>query len=272
LTQQLEAPARADYGIDAPGVIRNLIIASVAALVVWASAALGLWSGVWSLSLGAIALEFALARIGLIVAVICILMATWMLWDSKIGKLRSREKLLDFIPWTGRERVLDVGCGRGLMLIGAARRLPDGRAIGIDVWQSADLSGNRIESTLDNVRREGVADRVEVRTADMRNMPFPDESFDVIVSRFAIHNLYDGADRARAIAEIARVLKPGGRVVIDDIRHLREYAAHFVKLGITEIRHEGSIVIAALLAVITFGALRPGALIAGKPIRASQSC
>jgi arsenite methyltransferase len=271
LTQQLEVPARADYGIDAPDVIRNLIIASVAGLVVWASAALGLWSGVWALSFGAIALEFALARIGLIVAVICILMATWMLWDSKIGKLRSREKLLGLIPWTGRERVLDVGCGRGLMLIGAARRVPNGRAIGIDVWQSADLSGNRIESTLDNVRLEGVAHRVEVRTADMRKMPFPDDSFDVIVSRFAIHNLYDGVDRARAIAEIARVLNPGGRVVIDDIRHLREYAAHFVKLGFTEIRHEGSIVIAALLAVVTFGALRPGVLIAGKPIKTSHA-
>ena len=140
-------------------------------------------------------------------------MALWMLWSSKIGKVREREKLLDRIPWTGAERVLDVGCGRGLLLVGAARRLTTGRAVGIDIWQAEDLSGNRPEATLENARLEGVADRVEVQTADMRKIPFPDGSFDVVVSSQAIHNIYDSAGRAQAIGEIARVLAPGGRAL-----------------------------------------------------------
>src|SRR5204863_957440 len=106
----------------------------------------------------------------------------WMVYTSKIGKVRARERLLDRLTWTGGERVLDVGCGRGLMLIGAAKRLTAGKATGIDIWQAEDLSGNRPEATLLNAEREGVADRVEVETADMRDLPFPDGSFDVAVS------------------------------------------------------------------------------------------
>ena len=154
-------------------------------------------------------------------------MAVWMVWSSKVGKVKERETLLDRVAWTGRERVLDVGCGRGLMLIGAAKRLTTGIATGVDIWQAEDLSGNRPEATLENAAREGVADRVRVETADMRKMPFPDGAFDVAVSNAAIHNLYAREDRSKAIREIARVLKPGGVAVISDIRHLGEYASTF---------------------------------------------
>ena len=188
-----------------------------------------------------------------------------MLWDSKVGKVRSRERLLQRIGWTGKEQVLDVGCGRGLMLIGAAKRLTTGRAVGIDLWQAQDLSGNRPEATLENARREGVADRVEVQTGDMRKMPFGDNTFDVVVSRAAIHNLYDAEARAQAISEIARVLKPGGQALIEDIRHLQEYAAVFSENGCTDVRRVGSLVVSVLLMLITFGSLRPGALVVRKP-------
>src|SRR5205823_1073831 len=115
------------------------------------------------------------------------------------------------IRWRGDERVLDVGCGHGLMLLGAAKRLTSGRATGIDIWSREDQKANSAEATLENARREGVADRVELLTADAREIPFPDGSFDVVISSFAIHNIYDRAQRGRAIREIARVLKPGGR-------------------------------------------------------------
>jgi SAM-dependent methyltransferase len=119
--------------------------------------------------------------------------------------------------------VLDVGCGRGLLLIGAAKRLKSGRATGVDLWQAEDLSGNRPDVPLKNAALEGVAERVVVETADMRRLPFPDASFDVVVSRAAIHNLYKAPDRAAAIREIARALKPGASAVISDIRHHPEY-------------------------------------------------
>jgi ubiquinone/menaquinone biosynthesis C-methylase UbiE len=191
-------------------------------------------------------------------------MGSWMLWDSKIGKVRSRERLLQKINWTGREQVLDVGCGRGLMLIGAARRLTSGKATGIDIWQAEDLSGNRPEAALENARREGVEDRVAVQTADMRQMPFSDNSFDVVVSRAVIHNLYKANDRARAIAEIARVLKPGGQALIEDIRHHRRYASIFAQNGCPDVRRTRSLIVYVLCMIITFGSLRPATLVVRK--------
>ena len=66
-------------------------------------------------------------------------------------------------------------------------------------------------------------------------MPFPDGSFDVVLSSQAIHNIYDPAGRAQAVGEIARVLAPGGRALIRDIRHIRDYASVLASKGAPEI-------------------------------------
>jgi ubiquinone/menaquinone biosynthesis C-methylase UbiE len=197
---------------------------------------------------------------GISIGIICLALGAWMLWTSKVGKIRERERLLDRIPWTGSERVLDVGCGRGLMLVGAAKRLTSGKATGIDIWQAEDLSGNRPQAVLENARREGVADRIAIETADMRQIPFPDASFDAVVTCSAIHNLYAAPDRAKAIREIVRVLKPGGRAVIDDIRHGREYAAAFRAAGCKNVESVGSHSLAFVLGLLTWGSLRPATL------------
>ena len=260
----MAAGERPDYGLDAPGVVRNLLIVGALGLLVWGTAYFGLWSGMLVGRIVGVELRFP-ASGALWPGAGCTAMALWMLWTSKVGKVRDRERLLDRIPWTGAERVLDVGCGRGLMLIGAARRLRSGRATGIDIWQAEDLSGNRPEATLENARREGVADRVEVRTADMRKIPFDDGSFDVVVSSQAIHNVYDPAGRAQAIGEVARVLAPGGRALIRDIRHLNDYRAALASRGITDVRSVDSRLMTIFLAVVTFGSLRPGTLLARKP-------
>jgi SAM-dependent methyltransferase len=256
--------AHPDYGIDAPPVIRNLLVIGAIGLLLAASAASGIWSGRIDVPIGGANLVFPLASMGLWGGLGCVAMGAWMIWDSKVGKLRTREQLLDQIHWNGDERVLDVGCGRGLMLIGAAKRLTTGTATGIDLWNAQDLSGNRPEATLENARREGVAERVEVQTGDMRKLPFADATFDVAVSRAAIHNLYASADRATAIAEIARVLKPGGAALIDDIRHGGEYAAAFAKAGCRRERRVGSALCSALLALVTLGSLRPATLLVRK--------
>jgi SAM-dependent methyltransferase len=257
---------RPDYGIDAPGVVRNLFLVGAIGWLVWGTAALGLWSGQLVIPVSGTRLIFPLTGMGFGCGIGFTLMGVWMVWDSKVGKVRSRERLLRRIIWTGTERVLDVGCGRGLMLIGAARRLTTGRATGIDIWQAEDLSGNRPEATLENARREGVLDRIEVRTGDMRQIPFADNTFDVVVSRAAIHNLYETVDRAQAIAEIARVLKPGGQALIEDIRHHQQYTAVFTKHGCVDIRRVSSLVVYILLMLITFGSLRPATLIVRKSI------
>jgi arsenite methyltransferase len=238
-----------DYGIDVPGVVRNLFLAAAAGLTLYFTARFGLWSGVIA--------HVALSYSGLWMGLGCGLMGCWMLYDSKIGKTRERERLLDLVPWRGDEAVLDVGCGRGLLLIGAALRLTTGKATGLDLWQAEDLTGNKPEAALENARHEGVQDRVEVQTGDMRKMPFPDERFDVVVSNVAIHNVYEREGREQTMREIVRVLKPGGRVVIHDIRYAGEYASALRRHGLADVARVGSKVARFALIFITFGSLRP---------------
>jgi arsenite methyltransferase len=116
-----------------------------------------------------------------------------------------------------------------------AKRLPTGRATGIDIWSTHDQSGNARDVTLRNASLEGVADRVDVETGDMRALPFPDASFDVVVSSLAIHNIKSNDDRRKAIAEGFRVLKPGGRMMIADIRATAIYADELRTLGATDL-------------------------------------
>ena len=249
MTPAGRSSTKPDYGIDAPGVVRNLFLIASAGVVLFLGARFGWWPGVVA--------HVDLAQSSLWAGIGCGLMGCWMLYDSKVGKVRERERLLDLVPFQGTENVLDLGCGRGLLLVAAARRLRTGKATGLDLWQAEDLTGNQMESTLENARREGVLDRVEVRTGDMRSIPFPDRSFDVVVSNVAIHNIYDRKGRETTMGEIARVLKPGGYVVIHDIRHTHEYASALAGHGLVDVRQAGSRVAQVLLLLLTFGSLRP---------------
>lgn len=159
-----------------------------------------------------------------------------MVWGSKIGKLRLRDRILEKILWRGDEQVLDVGCGHGLMLIGAAKRLTTGRAIGIDIWQKVDQAGNGPEATRENIQCEGVAGRVEIQNADARAMPFGDSSFDVVLSSWTLHNIYQPAERTRAVREICRVLKAGGKLLLTDIHHSSEYVFELERAGLVNVR------------------------------------
>jgi ubiquinone/menaquinone biosynthesis C-methylase UbiE len=155
--------------------------------------------------------------------------------SSRVAKRKVRDRILESIPWRGDENVLDVGCGRGLFLIGAAQRLKKGRATGVDIWAD-DLSGNSAEATLANAKAEGVAGRVKIETADARKLPFADSSFDVVLSSLAIHNLHSSQERAKVLGEIARVLKPGGYLAIFDIFHTAEYAKTLEQLSFEQIQ------------------------------------
>jgi arsenite methyltransferase len=164
--------------------------------------------------------------------------ASSFLYTTRRGKFQVWEEILDGLNLRGDERVLDMGCGRGAVLTAVARRLTTGRVTGIDLWSTSDQSGNAREVTLQNASVEGVRDRIDVQTGDMRELPFPDGSFDVVVSSLAIHNIRSNEARARAISEAWRVLKPGGRMAIADIRVTGRYAQTLTRLGAADVaRH-----------------------------------
>jgi arsenite methyltransferase len=215
-------PQKANYGVDAPGVIRNFFIA------------------------GALFLIVALAFPRVVIAHIEFLLFPGFLWPagwfiffgalmllySLVGKFRHRDRILAKVNWTGAENVLDVGAGRGLLLIGAAKRLTTGHATGIDIWNAEDLSGNGPEGLKANIAIEGVGAKTTILSEDARQMSFADGSMDVILSNLCLHNIYQKPGRAKACLEIARVLKPGGVAVISDYKLMREYAGEFTKAGL----------------------------------------
>src|SRR5436305_6095463 len=145
-------PPRADYGLDAPGLVKLFFVGGGLLVVIGA----GLIA--WHKNAVLVAVGFMLLFPGLTFFVESILMH----FSSRYGKLRARDRLLDALHLTGSETVLDVGCGRGLLLIGAAKRLPSGKAMGLDLWLQQDLADNRSTATMENVRIEVMEQPVEM--------------------------------------------------------------------------------------------------------------
>ena len=82
---------RANYGLDAPAAVRNPCICIILGLLLW------LWAGQIVIPLGRAVIEVGLAATGLGIAICLSCGAAWMIWESKIGKLRSREQLLQHV-------------------------------------------------------------------------------------------------------------------------------------------------------------------------------
>jgi cyclopropane fatty-acyl-phospholipid synthase-like methyltransferase len=217
---------KADYGIDAPKVVTMLLVFGVFAVC------LGLLFGF--IAGGFSPLSAMLFISGLVMALI--VAGVLMIRSSKAGKYITRERVFDLLELKGNERVLDVGCGRGLFLNGIARRLTQGTATGIDLWKQDVQSGNTTNDALKNAEREGVRDRVSIRTADMRELPFDDGAFDVVVSNLAVHKLPSEQDRVKAIHEIARMVPEGGKIAIVDFRYIQDNAITLKEANVEEVR------------------------------------
>jgi arsenite methyltransferase len=208
---------RGEYGYDAP---YALVIFGALAVVSGIGAAIAWWN-----------MPFRPAAVCTLYFIVFAGSTISFFYTTRRGKFIEWERILDRTQLRGDELVLDMGCGRGAVLTAVGRRLTTGRVTGVDIWSTTDQSGNAKEVALGNASLEGVGDRVQIETADMRVLPFPDASFDLVVSSLAIHNIRSNADRRRAIGEGYRVLKPGGRMVIADIRATKVYADALQKLG-----------------------------------------
>ena len=222
---------RLDYGIDAPGVMRNLFLVGALCLLI-VSPHLG--------SISVVTRAFYWPA-GFLLAEGC----PFLLY-VKYGKMRHRDFMLSLHPWRGDENVLDVGCGRGLLLAGAAKRIAalsgTGHATGIDVWSNVDMGGNSAAATQHNLDIEGVSSYCTLVSQPAQEMPFPDATFDVIVSNLCLHNIYDAPTRRQALQKIIRVLKPGGIALVSDYKLTGEYADEFRNAGLIVEKKRGSLI------------------------------
>jgi arsenite methyltransferase len=152
-------------------------------------------------------LAAVLAKVGA-AAMLGVALGYW--YSTGPGKLSVWRELLDELGLRGDERLLDIGCGRGAVLVTAAHRLPHGRATGADIWRLRDQTGNSRAAAERNARIERVSDQVEFVEADARDLPVLSNSYDVVVSNHAFANIHGEEERARALREAVRVLRPGG--------------------------------------------------------------
>lgn len=213
------------YGIDAPMVPLLSTIGAIALyLIAWLQTGFAFW-------------------FTLIWAVLLTLQVVLYLHTTLRGKFVIWRRLLSTCPVPANARVLDVGCGRGLVLITAMAQFTTATGVGVDLWRSRDQSGNDPETTWQNARENGVADRIELQTQDMTQMDLPDASFDLVTANVAIQNVKDRQLRRQTIEHIFRVTKPGGMIHIVDIQYMAQYRDDLLGLGAidVELKHLGPI-------------------------------
>jgi SAM-dependent methyltransferase len=176
------------------------------------------------------------------------------LYASLKGKFSLWDDLLADIPDdTFRRPTLDVGCGRGMVLLKVAERKrriaaapapPDAPAAGdvppaygIDIFNSADQTGNAPSATYKNVAAVGVLDLAVLHTADFTaRLPFADGAFALVTASLSLHNV-GKEGRAKGVREVARVCAPGGRVVVVELYgYISGYAEVLKELGWKDIQ------------------------------------
>src|SRR4051812_17296894 len=180
MTNNPDVPRKAEYGFDA-GYLMPIAGIVCFALVVLAA--------------------ISRSRVLLIEACAALFFVGFGLHTSRRGKFLVWEELLDGLYLKGDERILDLGCGRGAVLLSAAKRLSTGHAVGVDIWSRVDQSGNSASALLRNAAAEKVSDRIAPVTANMMALPFESDTFDLVVSSVAIHNIKNQTGRATAIDE-----------------------------------------------------------------------
>lgn len=213
---------RTNYGFDAPPIMRSFFIFGLLALI----------AGIVVLMETEGVILAVVGGLFCLVALALLTLSGIMFFYGIRGKFVMRDFMLRKIDWKGNENVLDVGTGRGLFMIGAAKHLTTGKSIGTDIWNQEDLSGNTIENAYRNAELENVRAKVEVKNEDARKMSFSNESFDVVFSMYCLHNIEEKSEQEKACFEIARVLKSGGKALIGDFVPTTDYANYFTKAGL----------------------------------------
>ncbi len=213
---------KVNYGFDAPAIMRNLCIIGFLVIIIGFIIPSFFENSILKY------ISYLIVLIGIVLSIFGVSM---FVYGIK-GKFNIRELMLSKIDWKGDEIVLDIGSGTGLLMNGAAQHLITGKAIGIDIWRAEDLSDNTLANALANSAIENVADKIEIKTEDARNLSFADNTFDVVLSQFCLHNIDNKLEEEKACSEIARVLKPNGIALIGDYIPTHDYVKYLEKVGL----------------------------------------
>ena len=166
---------------------------------------------------------FHVAVLGAVFAVITIALVVLLVWITWIrrqyafsgGGIMEQVHMvvLSHLDYDGQGKILEVGCGSGALSIRAALTWPKAQVIGIDYWGAVyNYSKALCEK---NAASEGVASRCAFQHGDAKQLDFPDESFDVVISNYVYHNII-GEDMHKLLLESLRVLKKGGVFALND--------------------------------------------------------
>jgi ubiquinone/menaquinone biosynthesis C-methylase UbiE len=137
-----------------------------------------------------------------------------------------KRRVLDRARLCGAEDVLDLACGTGTLAISAARATPGARVVGVDADQVV-LAKARTKA-----RRAGVD--IAFDEALSTKLPYEDRSFDVVLSTLFFHHLHDEA-KASSAAEIVRILRPRGRLVVGDVGRPQDPAMRLAVLATVQL-------------------------------------
>jgi ubiquinone/menaquinone biosynthesis C-methylase UbiE len=130
-------------------------------------------------------------------------------FDTMDHRAVNRVFVADFLAaWAGRGPVLDVGTGTAQIPIELCRQSPAPRVVAVDLAEAM------LAVARDNVRRAGLADRLEVRRCDAKRLPFDDGAFGAVISNSIVHHI---PEPGSVLAEMVRVAVPGGRLFVRDL-------------------------------------------------------
>lgn len=153
-------------------------------------------------------------------------LARYVIPGNRVGVARA---LISKLNLSGSERIIDVGSGRGLYAIEAAKKLDRGNVVAIDVWDPLAVSqlqfqhklsqptGNKLENAVHNAELSGVKSKITFINMDANHIEFDAQTFDIAICGFVLGHLKQ--HRTQAIKEVFRILKPDGKLVlVDNVR------------------------------------------------------
>lgn len=222
------------------GALIGIGIVGIALGFVFAALAYPLW---------VLILCWALGAILLIWGIFWQLSMAWVSNAEKVGPFHDSFLNVLGTIWDGEGKVLDIGTGRGRMVVEIAKRFPEAQVVGVDIWPKFwGLWGQTKEGAEKNAMIANVSDRCSFQNGNALNLRFRDGGFQLVVSSFCFHEI-NVPDRTALLKEVVRVLAPGGTFVVCDlfrgsflkkyqVKNVPELLKKIEQLGVEEVEHK----------------------------------